>query len=74
MTKEVMYVYLGTNGTICSPVHLEDIYYIRKIRLRAASKKVLTKDYKNFYSVIIVTEDDVANWVEVDEPGQDKLV
>ena len=44
MTKEVMYVYLGTNGTICSPVHLEDTYYIRKIRLRAASGHQLTKD------------------------------
>ena len=30
MTKIVMYEYLGTNGTILSPVHLEDIYYIRK--------------------------------------------
>jgi len=35
MIKEVMYVYLGTNGTICSPIHLEDIYYVRKYRLWA---------------------------------------
>jgi len=30
MTKTAMYEYLGTNGTICSPVHLEDVYYIKK--------------------------------------------
>jgi hypothetical protein len=35
MTKTVMYEYLGTNGTICSPVHLEDIYYVRKLKLVA---------------------------------------
>ena len=29
MTQTTMYTYLGTNGTICSPVHLEDVYYIR---------------------------------------------
>ena len=28
MKKTVMYEYLGTNGTILSPVHLEDIYYM----------------------------------------------
>lgn len=35
MKKEVLYTYLGTNGTITSPVHLENTYYIRKIRLIA---------------------------------------
>ena len=35
MTKEILYTYLGTNGTITSPVHLEDIYYTRKVRLTA---------------------------------------
>ena len=30
MTKTVLYKYLGTNGTIVSPVHLEDVYYIRQ--------------------------------------------
>ena len=39
MTKIVMYEYLGTNGTILSPVHLEDIYYIRKLRLIADVNK-----------------------------------
>lgn len=72
MTKEVMYTYLGTNGTICSPVHLEDIYYIRQMRLTAASNKRLTKDGINLEYRIIVPEDDVQNWYEVDIPeGQE---
>ena len=37
MTKTVLYTYLGTNGTITSTVHLEDIYYIRKYRLVSLS-------------------------------------
>lgn len=70
MTKEVMYVYLGTNGTICSPVHLEDIYYTRKIRLWADDNKVLTKDGKNFYYRIIVPEDEANEWYETTQNGQ----
>ena len=48
MIKTPMYEYLGTNGTICSPVHLEDIYYVKKYQLFADSGKKLTKDGKNF--------------------------
>ena len=29
MTKTVLYRYLGTNGVIESPIHLEDIYSTR---------------------------------------------
>jgi hypothetical protein len=47
MTKTVMYTYLGTNGTICSPVHLEDIYYTRQIYLKADLGKLITKDGTN---------------------------
>ena len=47
MTKEVLYTYLGTNGQITSPVHLEDIYYVRSFRLNAEGEKRLTKDGKN---------------------------
>ena len=48
MIKTVLYEYLGTNGTILSPVHLEDIYYVRKYKLQADNLKRLTKDGKNF--------------------------
>ena len=65
MTKQVLYTYLGTNGTICSPVHLEDIYYIRKYRLTADEGKKLTKDGVNFVSSVLVPEDEVFLWKEV---------
>lgn len=65
MTKTIMYTYLGTNGTICSPVHLEDIYYIRKVKLTADAGKQLTKDGKIFFNAITVPEEEVAEWKEV---------
>ncbi len=68
MIKEVMYMYLGTNGTICSPIHLEDIYYVRKYRLWAESGKVLTKDNKSYVDKVIVAENDIDNWKEVTPP------
>lgn len=68
MTKEVMYVYLGTNGTICSPIHLEDIYYIRKIRLWADDGKVITKDGKNYSYRALVPEDEIDQWYEIVKP------
>jgi hypothetical protein len=65
MKKTVMYEYLGTNGTILSPVHLEDIYYIRKYKLQAENLKTLTKDRKHFVKEVIVPEDEVDEWKEV---------
>ena len=67
MTKEILYTYLGTNGTITSPVHLEDIYYTRKVRLTADVGKQLTKDDINVYysSVVTVPEEEVDLWKEV---------
>ncbi len=65
MTKEILYTYLGTNGTITSPVHLEDIYYTRKVRLTADAGKQLTKDDVNYSSVVTVPEEEVDLWKEV---------
>lgn len=65
MKKTVLYQYLGTNGTICSPVHLEDIYYVRKYSLQADEGKRLTKDKKNYVQSVIVGEDEVDSWKEV---------
>lgn len=65
MQKNVLYQYLGTNGTICSPVHLEDIFFVRKYSLSADEGKRLTKDGKNFVETIIVPEDEVKDWKEV---------
>ena len=65
MTKTVMYEYLGTNGTICSPVHLEDIYYVRKLKLIADNGRQLTRDGEVFYQTIIIPEEDLEEWKEV---------
>lgn len=65
MEKTVLYEYFGTNGTILSPVHLEDTYYVRKIRLSADEGKRLTRDNKHYYDNITVPEADVDLWKEV---------
>ena len=64
MTKEVFYLYLGTNGTILSPVHLEDTYYMRKIKLTADKGKFLIKDGQNKCKSVLVPEEDVSDWSE----------
>lgn len=69
MIKQIMYEYLGTNGSICSPVHLEDIYYVRKYKLIADDKKLLVKGSRKEKSVLI-PEDDLDNWKEIEE-GQE---
>lgn len=65
MTKQVLYTYLGTNGTICTPIHLEDIYYIRRYRLTADPGKQLTKDGVTLVSSVIIPEDELSEWKEV---------
>ena len=65
MTKTVYYTSLGTNGVIESPVHLEDIFYIRKLNLIADAGKRLTKDGKNFYTAITIPEKELDEWREV---------
>lgn len=69
MKRTILYQYLGTNGTITSPVHLEDVYYVRKIKLMADAGMLLTNgvSYKN---IVIVPEEDEMNWVEVVNNGQ----
>lgn len=64
MTKQVFYKYLGTNGVIESPVHLEDIYYVRLILLQADKGKVLTDGTRKVQSVK-VPEEEVSNWEEI---------
>lgn len=64
MTRIVIYRYLGTNGIIESPVHLEDVYYTRFIRLIADDKMVLTNGKVRRDSVQ-VPEDQESDWREV---------
>ena len=65
MINETLYQYLGTNGTILSPVHLEDTYYVRKVRLSAGEGKLLTKNGLDKVQAIIVPEEEVQDWYEV---------
>ena len=66
MKKTPLYTYLGTNGTITSPVHLEDIYYVKKYRLEAETNKMLTKDDGlTLYKIVTVPEGDLDLWKEV---------
>lgn len=66
MKKTVLYTYLGTNGTITSPVHLEGIYSIKKYRLEAEGEKYLSKD-NGITTVrsVTVPESEVEEWKEV---------
>lgn len=68
MTKQVMYTYLGTNGVLTTPIHLEDVYYTRSIMLKADSGMSLTKDNKSFKMAVRVPEDEVEEWKEVPTP------
>lgn len=65
MKKTIFYRYLGTNGTIESPVHLEDIYYVRLVHLTAEKGKMLTNGVK-VVSNIRVPEEEVELWSEID--------
>ncbi len=69
MTKQVLYKYLGTNGVIESPVHLEDIYYVRINILTADEGKILTNGIKRVKQVRC-SDDEVAQWQEVTMNGQ----
>lgn len=66
MNKEILYQYLGTNGTLLTPIHLEGIYSVKKVKLIAEKGKRLTKDYIKFYNSIIVTEKEISEWFEVE--------
>lgn len=65
MIKTPLYTYLGTNGTITSPIHLEGIYSVTKYRLEAENGKKLTKDNKSFVKEVVVAEEDIESWTEV---------
>ena len=67
MTQTARYSYLGLNGTIDSPVLLEGIYSVKKILLCADDDKLLTKDGKRFVPSVVVAENEVKQWYEIDK-------
>lgn len=64
MTKQVLYRYLGTNGVIESPVHLEDIYYTRVNVLTADEGHILTNAKVQKFSVRC-SDEEVDTWQEI---------
>lgn len=69
MTKQVLYKYLGTNGVIESPVHLEDIYYVRINVLTADEGKILTNGEKRVKQ-IRCSDEELSKWKEITLKGQ----
>ena len=67
MIKNIIYTYLGTNGTISTPIYLEGIYSIKKYNLIADKDKLLTKDGINTYGHITVPENELNDWYEIDK-------
>lgn len=65
MKKMVMYRYLGTNGVIESPIHLEDIYYVRLLKLTADAGKMLT-DGEVTKKLVTIPEADLDKWSEIE--------
>ena len=65
MTKTILYRYLGTNGVIESPIHLEDIYYTRVNVLVADKGKTLTDGIVQ-KNIVRCGDDELGNWREID--------
>ena len=66
MTRTVIYRYLGTNGVIESPVHLEDIYYVTLVKLNADKGKILTNGIEKKKGVTIPLKEE-GQWKEINE-------
>lgn len=70
MIKETMYRYVGRNGNITSPIKLINTDPILMVSLKASEGKVLTDGNKKVKSVLIF-EDEISNWKEIDDIGQE---
>lgn len=64
MTKQVLYRYLGTNGVIESPIHLENIYCIKINILIADKGKTLSNGIEQKIQVRC-SDDEVNQWKEI---------
>lgn len=67
MTKFTYYTYLGTNGTLTTPIHLKNIYSIKTYLLVASDNKLLTKDGINTYESIKIPEEELSEWYEINK-------
>lgn len=66
MEKTIYYTYLGDKGIITTQLQIPGATFVKKVMLSADKNKKLTKDGKNFTSLVMVPEAEVALWSEVD--------
>ena len=64
MTTTILYKYLGTNGVIESPVHLEGIYSTKTYILTADKNKILSNGVQKLEKVRC-SEEEVSSWKEI---------
>ena len=65
MEKDIIYRYVGTNGTIETGVHLPGVTAMKMYILYADYCKQVTKDGKEYYTVSpLVPEDELEEWYE----------
>lgn len=65
MTTEFIYTYLGTNGSVTTPIHLEGVPAMKKVRIKPAIGKKLTNGTTITENAVVVAESEVANWKEI---------
>lgn len=65
MTTEKLYTYLGTNGTVTTPIHLEGVPAMVQIRVKPEIGKKLTDGKTVVTDAVVVSESEVANWKEI---------
>lgn len=65
MTQEFLYTYLGTNGTVTTPIHLEGIPAMKSVRVTPAIGKKLTNGVKVTTEAVVVSEAEAASWREI---------
>lgn len=65
MTTEILYTYLGTNGTVTTPVHLEGVPAMQKIRIKPDIGKKLTDGKTVVTDAVVVSESEVSKWKEI---------
>lgn len=66
MTKFDMYRYLGTNGTIDSPIFLDGVYCVKLVKMIADSGHLLTNGSLKVRSIVVPVSE-VETWSEVEE-------
>ena len=70
MKIEKLYVYTGDNGVITTPVFLENVPSIKKLRLIADDGKILTNGSIQV-PTIVIPESKFDAWSEIKNKGQE---